>query len=65
MFFTTEWHFPLGAHMRFTLVLQHADRAGEQEVSCAGVVVRIEPGTSVQGVAVNFSSYDVGAFPIP
>ncbi len=59
-FFTTEWPFRVGAAIRFTLVLDHADPRRTQEVTCEGVVVRVEPADRTHGVAVSINSYDLG-----
>lgn len=60
MFFTTEWPFRVGSPIRFTLVLDHAEPGRQQEVTCEGVVVRMEPGGQGHGVAVSINSLDLG-----
>jgi len=60
MFFTTELPFRVGAPIRCTLVLEHAHPGNRREVTCEGVVVRVQPGAQTNGVAVSIDSSDIG-----
>jgi hypothetical protein len=60
MFFTTEWPFRVGSPIKFILVLDHAEPGRQHEVTCEGVVVRVEAGEPHRGVAVSIDSYDIG-----
>jgi acyl-coenzyme A thioesterase PaaI-like protein len=60
MFFTTDWPFRVGAPITFTLVLDHTNPGRQQEITCEGVVIRVESGEQAHGVAVSINSYDLG-----
>jgi len=60
VFFTTEWPFPVGAPLRFTLVLENVAPGTRQPVSCQGTVVRVERAEQTYGVAVSLDGYEIG-----
>jgi len=60
VFFTTEWPFPIGAPIQFTLVLENVAPGARQQVSCQGTVVRVERSEQAYGVAVSLDGYEIG-----
>src|SRR5262245_45954836 len=60
VFFTTEWSFPIGAPIHFTLLLENVAPGTRQQVSCQGTVVRVERAEQAYGVAVSLDGYEIG-----
>jgi hypothetical protein len=60
VFFTTQGPFFPGAHIKFTIGLEHADPSGVVPIAFEGKVVRVEPRPNAIGVAVRIASYDLG-----
>jgi len=60
VFFTTPRSPSLGAHIKFSIDLEHADPSGVMPIVCEGQVVRIEPHPDAFGVAVRIRSFSIG-----
>ena len=60
VFFTTQGRFSPGAHIKFSIELEHADPSGVLPITCEGQIVRIEPRPDAIGVAVRISAFDLG-----
>ena len=59
MFLTTDSALRVGAPIQFTLLLESAEPGAPREVTCEGVVVRVEPRAGSHGVAIRIDSYDI------